>query len=149
MLFAALVPKADYCESPVGLAAYPPHFLPSFLLSSWPVALTLHDFLPCSLKALSLWRTHLTRGESLKSLSTSYLPFSFWFYFIIPPVSTHTHPLPDLSGLKPSSAEASWFPLSRFYVQSMASVAINIGVQGSDSVAASAGAAPLRSNCPP
>lgn len=85
-----MVPKADYCDWPVGLPSIPPHF-PSFFLSSWPVALTLHDFLPCSLKALSLWRTHLTRGESLKGLSTFYPPFSFCCCcFIILPLSTHT-----------------------------------------------------------
>lgn len=49
--------KLDLCESPSGLTTSslpsPYSFFPSFLLSFWPLALTLHavDFFPCSLKS--------------------------------------------------------------------------------------------------
>lgn len=61
----------------------------------WPVALPLHDFLPCSLKALSLWKTHLTRGESLKSLSTFFPPFFFWLFHHSSPLCTHPRLTPQ------------------------------------------------------
>ena len=111
----------DYCD---WLPSIPPHF-PSFPLSSSPVALTLHDFVPRSLKALSLWRTHLTRGESLKSLLTLYPPFclclSLFDCLFYHSSSVYTPPLTDLSGLIPPSAAAPRVLLWCFDAQSTAS----------------------------
>lgn len=146
MLFAALVPKADYCESPFGLAAS--LLTSSFLYFFPPGLLRLHcmTFFPAPLKP---W----VSGEPIwpevsLSKASRHSTCHFLFGFISSSLlSPHTPPARPLRA-KPSSAEASWFPLSRFYVQSLASFAINMGVQGSDSVAASAGAALLCSNCP-
>lgn len=133
MLFAALVPKADDCDSPFGLTA---SLLTSSLLSFFPPGLLrLHcmTFSPAPLKPwvsgepiwpeVSLWKAsrHSTR--------------LFLSLFHHPPSPTQT----------PWLTSQGWTLLcflSGFHVQSTASAAINVGVERSDSVAVSATASP-------
>lgn len=120
----------------------------SFFLSSWPVALTLHDFLPCSLKALSLWRTHLTRGESLKGLSTFYPPFFFLLLLFHHSSSLYTHPLTDLSGLIPPLQRRHDFHCNDFTCKTQLLLPLLLEFRGLPLWQSRPKSAPFCSNCP-
>lgn len=110
MLFAALVPKAGYCESPCGLTA---SLLTSSLLSFFPLGLLRLHCMTFSPAPLKPW----VSGEPIwpevsLSKASRHSTCQFFFGFISSPLlSPHTPPARPLRA-KPSSTEASWFPLS-------------------------------------